>query len=96
MFIVHGQLKVFVFGLPHAAEVFVGHGLPGWTVYPAAAIELVGGTMLILGIGTRLASPEARQQADPGTDQHHPERSDRGRNRLTETIGIGFATHVRC
>lgn len=57
VFIAHGQLKVFVFGLSHAAEVFIGHGLPGWTVYPAAAIELVGGTMLILGIGTRLASP---------------------------------------
>lgn len=57
VFIAHGQLKVFVFGLPHAAEVFIGHGLPGWTVYPAAAIELVGGTLLILGIGTRLASP---------------------------------------
>lgn len=57
VFIAHGQLKVFVFGLSHAAEVFIGHGLPGWTVYPAAAIELVGGTMLILGIATRLASP---------------------------------------
>ena len=57
VFIAHGQLKVFVFGLPHAAEVFIGHGVPGWTAYPAAFIEIVGGTMLILGLGTRLAAP---------------------------------------
>ncbi len=57
VFIAHGQLKVLVFGLPHAAEVFIGHGIPGWTVYPVAFIELVGGTMLILGLATRLVSP---------------------------------------
>ena len=57
VFIAHGQLKVFVFGLAHASEVFIGHGVPGWTVYPVAFIELVGGTMLILGLGTRLAAP---------------------------------------
>jgi putative oxidoreductase len=56
VFIAHGQLKVFVFGLPHAAEVFIGHGVPGWTVYPVAFIELVGGTMLILGLGSRIAA----------------------------------------
>jgi putative oxidoreductase len=57
VFIAHGQLKVFVFGLAHAAEVFIGHGVPGWTAYPVAFIEIVGGIMLITGFGTRLVSP---------------------------------------
>ena len=57
VFIAHGHLKVFVFTLPHTVEVFIGHGVPGWTAYPVAFIELVGGTMLILGLGTRLVSP---------------------------------------
>ena len=57
VFIAHGHLKVFVFTLPHAAEVFIGHGIPGWTAYPVAFIEIVGGIMLVLGIGTRLVSP---------------------------------------
>ncbi len=57
VFIAHGQLKVLVFGLPRAAEVFIDHGVPGWTVYPVAFIEIVGGTLLILGLGTRLVAP---------------------------------------
>lgn len=57
VFIAHGQLKVLVFGLPHAAEVFISHGVPGWTVYPVAFIEIAGGTLLILGLGTRLVAP---------------------------------------
>ncbi|MDH3747278.1 MAG: DoxX family protein [Gammaproteobacteria bacterium] len=57
VFIAHGSLKVFVFGLPRAVEVFAGHGVPGWSAYPVAAIELIGGTMLILGLGTRLVTP---------------------------------------
>ena len=57
VFIAHGQLKVLVFGLDRAVEVFTGHGVPGWTAYPVAFIEIVGGTMLILGLGTRLVTP---------------------------------------
>ena len=56
-FMAHGHLKVFVFTLPHAAQNFVNLGVPGWTVYPVAAIELIGGALLIMGIGTRLIAP---------------------------------------
>jgi putative oxidoreductase len=57
VFMAHGHLKVFVFTLPNAAENFVNLGVPGWTVYPVAAIELLGGALLILGIQTRLIAP---------------------------------------
>jgi putative oxidoreductase len=57
VFMAHGHLKVFVFGLTHASEVFIGHGVPGWTVYPVAFIEIFGGALLILGLKTRLIAP---------------------------------------
>ena len=56
-FMAHGHLKVFVFTLPGAAENFVNLGVPGWTAYPVAAIELIGGALLILGTGTRVIAP---------------------------------------
>ncbi len=28
--------------------------MPGWTVYPVAFIDLVGGALLVLGMGTRV------------------------------------------
>jgi len=57
VFIAHGQLKVFTFGLAHASEVFIGHGIPGWFAGPTAFVEIVGGTMLILGLKARIVSP---------------------------------------
>jgi putative oxidoreductase len=63
VFLAHGYLKVFVFGLEHGAVVFANHTVwgyhltPGWFVYPAAFVELVGGTMLLTGFKTRLATP---------------------------------------
>ena len=53
VFIAHGQLKVFVFGLPHAAEVFIGHGVPGLTAYPAANKYLCGFAARIILISSR-------------------------------------------
>lgn len=63
VFIAHGYLKVFTFGLERAMHVFEAHTVmhinlvPGWTAPPAAVIEWVGGILLILGIKTRLATP---------------------------------------
>ena len=63
IFIAHGYLKVFTFGLKHAMEVFEAHTvwhinmIPGWVALPSAAIEWVGGILLILGVKTRLTTP---------------------------------------
>jgi putative oxidoreductase len=63
VFLAHGYLKVFKFGLTHAMEVFEAHTVmhinlvPGWTAPPAAVIEWVGGVLLILGIKFRLITP---------------------------------------
>lgn len=54
VFMAHGHLKVFVFGMPAAAQNFINFGIPGWTVYPVAVIELAGGALLVLGLGTRV------------------------------------------
>jgi putative oxidoreductase len=63
VFLAHGYLKVFIFGLEQAAEVFANHTvwgyhlIPGWLAAPAAFVEFVGGIMLITGFKTRLATP---------------------------------------
>lgn len=56
VFIAHGLLKILVFTLPGTAERFVAFGLPGWTAYPTACLEVLGGALLILGLGTRLSA----------------------------------------
>ncbi len=53
MFIAHALLKVFVFTLPGTAQFFQSLGLPGVLGYATFAAELVGGTMIFLGIKTR-------------------------------------------
>ena len=57
VFMAHGYLKIFVFTLPGAAQNFVNFGIPGWTAYPVAFIELIGGALLVLGLGTRMIAP---------------------------------------
>lgn len=63
VFIAHGYLKVFTFGLSRAINVFEAHTImhinlvPGWLAPPSAFIEWVGGILLILGIKTRLVTP---------------------------------------
>lgn len=56
MWITHALLKVFVFTLPGTAQFFEGVGLPGFMAYPVVAMELAGGTALLLGIYARQAS----------------------------------------
>jgi len=62
VFLAHGYLKVFVFGLASGYDVFEAHTIwhinmvPGWFVYPAAFIEWVGGFMLIFGYKVKLAA----------------------------------------
>lgn len=55
--IAHGLQKLLVFTLPGVTESFAGMGIPlAELVAPAvAAIELVGGSLIVLGIGTRAA-----------------------------------------
>ena len=63
VFIAHGYLKVFTFGIQRAMEVFEAHTIwninmvPGWFAPPAAVVEWVGGILLILGIKTKWVTP---------------------------------------
>lgn len=56
MFLAHGLLKVLVFTLPGTAKFFASVGFPAWTAYPVTGMEIVGGTLLLLGIYTRWTS----------------------------------------
>jgi putative oxidoreductase len=53
MFLAHGLLKVLVFTLPGTAQFFASVGFPAWTAYPVTGLEIVGGTLLLLGVYTR-------------------------------------------
>ena len=53
MFVAHALLKYFVFTLPGTAQFFESIGLPGALGYATFAVELAGGTLLILGVYTR-------------------------------------------
>lgn len=53
MFIAHALLKLFVFTLPGTVQFFQSLGLPGALAYVTFAAELVGGTLIVLGLGTR-------------------------------------------
>ena len=63
VFLAHGWLKVFTFGMPAAMAKFEEHTVlginlvPGWFAAPAAVIEFVGGTMLLLGARIHWALP---------------------------------------
>jgi len=52
-FIAHALLKLLVFTLPGTAQFFGSLGLPPFLGYVVFAVELVGGALLVLGIGTR-------------------------------------------
>jgi putative oxidoreductase len=54
-FFIHGLSK-FQGGLGNTAGFFESLGIPGFLAYVVAFIELIGGIMLILGIGTRIVS----------------------------------------
>jgi len=56
MFIAHALLKIVVFTIPGTVQFFESVGLPGVFAYATIAAELIGGTMLILGIRTRITA----------------------------------------
>jgi putative oxidoreductase len=56
MFLAHALLKYFVFTLPGTAQFFASIGLPGALGYVTFGAELVGGTLVIAGGGTRIVS----------------------------------------
>lgn len=54
MYITHSLvLKFFTYGLANTAAYFGSLGLPDWLAYVVFAMELIGGLLLVLGIGTR-------------------------------------------
>ena len=52
----HGLLKVFVFTIPGTVGYFESLGLPAMAAYLTIFAEIVGGSAIILGLYTRLAS----------------------------------------
>lgn len=54
-FFIHGLVK-FQGGIENISGWFESIGLPGFMAYGVAAIELVGGVALIIGLGTRIVS----------------------------------------
>ena len=56
MWIAHALLKLLVYTLPGAAQFFDSVGIPGFLAYPVFAVELIGGTALVLGLYARQVS----------------------------------------
>jgi putative oxidoreductase len=56
VFLAHALSKPLVFTLPGTAAFFESHGFPGWSAYPVFALELLGGVLLLLGVGSRWAA----------------------------------------
>jgi putative oxidoreductase len=50
----HGYPKVT--GISHVVGMVSGMGLPGWLAYVLAAVEFLGGILIIMGLFTRCAS----------------------------------------
>jgi len=53
MFYAHAWVKIKVFTPAGTVKYFESLGVPGWFAYATMVAEIVGGTLLILGIGTR-------------------------------------------
>jgi putative oxidoreductase len=56
LYLCHPLLMWAIFGLEHAAQYFASIALPRETAYVMAAVELVGGALLLLGFCTRQVS----------------------------------------
>ncbi|AZB41605.1 DoxX family protein [Bacillus sp. FJAT-42376] len=54
-FILHGYMK-FSGGIGQTAGFFESLGIPGFMAYAVAVIELVGGILVLIGLGTRVVS----------------------------------------
>src|SRR2546427_11809664 len=53
MFYAHAWLKIKVFTPAGTAKYFESLGVPGFLAYLTIAAEIGGGTLLVLGLGTR-------------------------------------------
>lgn len=56
LFIAHALLKLLVYTLPGTAAFFESVGVPGPLAYPVFLTELLGGSLLVLGLYTRWAA----------------------------------------
>lgn len=56
MFIAHALLKYYVFTFPGTVQFFQSIGLPGPLAYLIFWAELIGGTLIIAGAGSRWAA----------------------------------------
>lgn len=54
-FFAHGLIK-FQYGIHNTENLFKSLGLFDWLAYPVAILELAGGILVILGLGTRVIS----------------------------------------
>lgn len=54
-FLIHGVIK-FQSGIGNIAGWFESIGLPGFTAYATAIIEVAGGIAMIIGLGTRIVA----------------------------------------
>ncbi|WP_100407851.1 DoxX family protein [Bacillus solitudinis] len=54
-FLIHGLAK-FQGGIENTVGFFESLGLPGFSAYLVALIELIGGIAMVLGVGTRIIS----------------------------------------
>ncbi len=54
-FLIHGYVK-FQGGIENTVGWFASIGLPGVLAYGVAVVELVGGILLIIGLGSRIVS----------------------------------------
>jgi len=59
VFLMHGQQKLFGFGIHGTTAFFTGAGipLPAFSAPVVTLVEFLGGIALILGLGTRVAAP---------------------------------------
>lgn len=56
MWISHAMLKVLVFTVAGFGQFLTANGLPAWAAWPVVLAELVGGTLILLGVGGRRVS----------------------------------------
>ncbi len=56
MWISHAMLKVFVFTVAGFGQFLAARALPAWAAWPVVLAEIVGGTLILLGIGGRRVS----------------------------------------
>lgn len=56
MWISHALLKLLVFGIAGFEGFLASHGMPVFIAWPVVLLEIVGGTLILLGLHGRFAS----------------------------------------